>query len=117
MLDTIHTQLPVVKPVVKSFPAAETPSFPSDAMLRDFRGGEVLVIYSRKSVSVFSLEKTFASVVARFFRVIRKDDKAVFLVGGISGKGGLFRSISRNEAIGKITQAAFNGIGKTGRTA
>jgi len=106
---SIHTHLPVV---VKYFPALKTPCFPSEAMLRDFQG-EVLVVYSRKSVSVFSLsEKTFVSVVARFFRAIKKDKKAVFLVGGIVGNGGLFRSINREEAIGKVTQTAFDSIGR-----
>lgn len=85
------------------------PKFPDDTLLRDFKG-EVLIVQYGKISEVFdlNLEKQSASNAARFISAAQ--NKATYLVGGLTSGGGRFRSITREEAIGKIGKRIFEVI-------
>ncbi|HIP39444.1 MAG TPA: hypothetical protein EYG88_08715 [Desulfocapsa sulfexigens] len=85
------------------------PKFPDDTLLRDFKG-EVLIVQYGKISEVFDLnrEKLPVPDALRFINAAQR--KATYLVGGLTSGGGRFRSITREEAIGKIGKRIFEVI-------
>lgn len=86
------------------------PKFPDDKLLRDFKG-EVLIVQYGKISEVFDLnrEKLPVPDALRFVNAAQ-NGKATYLVGGLTSGGGRFRSITREEAIGKIGKWIFEVI-------
>lgn len=87
------------------------PKFPYDELLRDFQG-EVLIVQGGSTMAIFSLqenERPLVETAGRFIAISQRHD-ASFLVGGMTPRGGRFRSITRDEAIGKIGRWIFKEI-------
>jgi len=83
------------------------PKFPNDALLRNFKG-EVLIVQYGKISEIFDLnqEKLPVPDALRFINA-SQNGKTTYLVGGLASGGGRFRSITRDEAIGKIGKWIF----------
>ena len=95
-----------VKAVFEPIP----PRFPDDELLRNFQG-EVLIVQTGAVSNVFDLNQAILPVFeAKRFISAAQYRNASYLVGSMTPAGGRFRSITRNEAIGKIGKWIFEVI-------
>ncbi len=86
------------------------PKFPDDELLRDFQG-EVLIVQTGTVTEIFDLNQKILPVFeAKRFVSAAQYRNASYLVGNMTPSGGRFRSITRNEAIGKIGKWIFEVI-------
>ncbi len=83
------------------------PRFPDDELLRNFQG-EVLIVQTGFVTEVFDLNQEILPVFeTKKFIAAAQCRNASYLVGNMTPSGGRFRSITRNEAIGKFGKWLF----------
>lgn len=86
------------------------PRFPDDELLRNFKG-EVLIVQTGLVTEVFDLNQEILPVYeAKRFISAAQYRNASYLVGNMTPAGGRFRSITRDEAIGKLGKWIFEVI-------
>ena len=95
---------------VKAVFEPRPPKFPDDELLRNFQG-EVLIVQTGAVTEVFDLNQEIGPILeSRRFITAARYRNASYLVGSMTPAGGRFRSITRNEAIGKFGKWIFEVI-------
>ena len=110
MQQTQQTQQSFIPTAVQALYEPNLPKFPDDELLRDIQG-EVLIVQAGESLKVFSLQEVYlpVEITAEFIAMAQEPD-ASYLIGGITSSGGKFRSVIREEAIGRIGEWIFEMI-------
>jgi len=110
MQTQIHQITPSIPAAVKAVFEPISPKFPDDALLREYQG-DVLIVQAGERLEVFSLQQDSQPVeIAAGFIAMAQEPDASYLVGGITSSGGKFRSVTREEAIGKMGNWIFEVI-------
>ena len=110
MNQTQQQSIPCIIPNAVQIVSKPIPKFPDDTLLRSFKG-EVLIVQTGAVIEVFDLNQEIGPVMeSRRFISSARYRNATYLVGSMTSTGGQFRSITRNEAIGKFGKWLFEVI-------